>query len=129
VANLAGRHVLIVEDDEMTALVISEYLASFGYRTTVARNGSEGISKFMTDRPDMALVDVLLPKRDGFDACFVMKASEHGKDTPVVMMSAAYRDADEATTYAQGLMAAGFLKKPFDLDVLVERVQELIGPP
>jgi DNA-binding response OmpR family regulator len=77
----------------------------------------------------MALVDVLLPKRDGFDACFVMKASEHGQHTPVVLMSAAYRDVEEASTYAKGLMAADFLKKPFDLDVLVERVQNLIGPP
>ena len=124
-----GRHVLIVEDDEMTALVISEYLSSFGYRTTVARNGQDGVTRFIDDRPDMALVDVLLPKRDGFDVCFVMKASEHGKRAPVVLMSAAYRDVDEATTYARGLMAAGFLKKPFDLDVLVERVQQLIGPP
>ena len=128
-ANAKGRHVLIVEDDEMTALVISEYLASFGYRTTIARNGTEGISKFITLQPDMALVDVLLPKRDGFDACFVMKASEHGQRTPVVLMSAAYRDVDEALAYAKGLMAADFLKKPFDLDVLVERVQHLIGPP
>ena len=128
-ANAGGRHVLIVEDDEMTALVISEYLSSFGYRTTVARNGQDGVTRFIDDRPDMALVDVLLPKRDGFDVCFVMKASEHGKRAPVVLMSAAYRDVDEATTYARGLMAAGFLKKPFDLDVLVERVQQLIGPP
>lgn len=113
----------------MTALVISEYLRSFGYRTSVARNGSEGVTKFIDDRPDLALVDVLLPKRDGFDVCFVMKASEHGKVAPVVLMSAAYRDEFEAETYARGLLAAGFLKKPFDLDVLVERVHQLIGPP
>ena len=126
---MGGRHVLIVEDDDMTALVISEYLKSFGYRTTVASNGTEGVSKFMTLQPDLALVDVLLPKRDGFDVCFVMKSTDHGKRAPVVLMSAAYRNADEAETYAKGLMAAGFLKKPFDLDVLVARVQQLIGPP
>lgn len=119
---------LIVEDDEMTALVISEYLSSFGYRTTIARNGQDGVTRFIDDRPDMALVDVLLPKRDGFDVCFVMQASEHGKRAPVVLMSAVYR-GDEATAYARGLMAAGFLQKPFDLDVLVDRVQQLIGPP
>jgi DNA-binding response OmpR family regulator len=120
---------LIVEDDEMTALVISEYLSSFGYRTTIARNGADGVTRFISDRPDLALVDVLLPKRDGFDVCFVMKASEHGRTAPVVLMSAAYRDEFEAETYARGLMAAGFLKKPFDLDVLVDRVHKLIGPP
>ena len=124
-----GRHVLIVEDDEMTALVISEYLRSFGYRTSIARNGNEGVAKFINEEPDLALVDVLLPKRDGFDVCFVMKASEHGKRAPVVLMSAVYRDVDEAETYAKGLLAAAFWKKPFDLDVLVERVQKLIGPP
>ena len=124
-----GRHVLIVEDDEITALVISEYLAACGYRTTVAHNGTEGISKFMTLEPDMALVDVLLPKKDGFDVCFVMKACEHGKKAPVMLMSAIYRDAEEAETYARGLSAAGFIKKPFDLDQLVSRVHDLIGPP
>ena len=112
----------------MTALVISEYLASYGYRTSIAKNGSDGVTRFMADKPDLALVDVLLPKRDGFDVCFVMKASEHGKRAPVVLI-AAYRDEGEADTYAKGLLAAGFLRKPFDLDVLVERVQQLIGPP
>jgi len=120
---------LIVEDDEITALVLSEYLAAHGYRTTVARNGTEGIAKFMTLEPDMALVDVLLPKKDGFDVCFVMKACEHGKKAPVMLMSAIYRDAEQAETVAKGMFAAGFIKKPFDLDVLVDRVHELIGPP
>jgi two-component system response regulator MprA len=129
VASARGRHVLIVEDDETTALVISEYLASFGYRTTIARNGADGVTQFISERPDLALVDVLLPKRDGFDVCFVMKASEHGRTAPVVLMSAAYRDVVEAEAYARGLLASGFLKKPFDLDMLVERVHQLIGPP
>jgi DNA-binding response OmpR family regulator len=123
------QHVLIVEDDEMTALVLSEYLASFGYRVTVAQNGAEGVTKFLADPPDLALVDVLLPRKDGFDVCFAIKAHEHGRRVPVVLMSAVYRDVDEAESYARGLMAAGFLKKPFDLDLLIDRVHELIGPP
>jgi DNA-binding response OmpR family regulator len=124
-----GQHVLIVEDDEMTALVLSEYLASFGYRVTVARTGAEGVTKFLADPPDLALVDVLLPRKDGFEVCFAIKANEHGRRVPVVLMSAVYRDVVEAERYAQGMLAAGFLKKPFDLDVLVERIHELIGPP
>ena len=120
---------LIVEDDDMTALVMSEYLASFGYRVTVAKNGDEGIRKFKDDPPDLVFVDVLLPRRDGFEVCFAIKAHEHGKRVPVVLMSAVYRDVEEAERYAHGLLAVGFLKKPFDLDLLVERVHELIGPP
>lgn len=128
-AERPGKHVLIVEDDDMTALVLSEYLASYGYRVTVARTGDEAVLKFHADPPDLALVDVLLPRRDGFEVCFAIKADEYGKCVPVVLMSAVYRDVEEAERYAQGLLAAGFLKKPFDLDVLVERVHQLIGPP
>lgn len=124
-----AQHVLIVEDDEMTALVISEYLASYGYRVSIARNGADGVTKFMADPPNLALVDVLLPRKDGFEVCFAIKAHQQGKRVPVVLMSAVYRDVEEAQRYAQGMLAAGFLKKPFDLDLLVERVHELIGPP
>ncbi len=113
----------------MTALVLSEYLASYGYRVTIARNGADAVALFHADPPDLALVDVLLPRKDGFEVCFAIKADEHGRRVPVVLMSAVYRDVDEAERYAQGLLAAGFLKKPFDLDVLVERVHQLIGPP
>ena len=120
---------LIVEDDPTTALVISEYLKSYGYRTTVAKTGTDGVARFIEDKPDLALVDVLLPRKDGFECCFVMKASAHGKNIPVVLMSAVCRDVTETEQYARGLLAAGFMKKPFDLDVLVERVQALIGPP
>jgi DNA-binding response OmpR family regulator len=125
----AGRHVLIVEDDAMTALVISEYLAAAGYRISIARTGTEGVHRYVAERPDLALVDVLLPKKDGFDTCYSMKTTEHGHHAPVVLMSAIYRDANQAAEYARDYHADGFWRKPLDLDVLVERVQELIGPP
>lgn len=120
---------LVVEDDELTALVIAEYLASFGYRVTVAKNGVDGLAKFLADPPDLALVDLLLPRKDGFEVCFAMKAHTSGRELPIVLMSAVYRDVLEAERYAHRIDAAGFLKKPFDLDLLVERVHELIGPP
>ena len=125
----APRHVLIVEDDNVTALVLSEYLAACGYRTTIAQTGVEGVAKFLAQRPDLAIVDVLLPKKDGFDVCFAMKRSEHGRTTPVVLMSAVYKNEAQATEYARGVLADGFMRKPFDLDDLLTRVTELVGPP
>lgn len=120
-------HVLIVEDDQMTALVLSEYLRAYGYRVTLARNGLEGITQFMSDRPALALVDVLLPRKDGFAVCFEMKLNASA--VPVLLMSAVYRDKEAAETYARALFADGFMVKPFDLDALVSRVHELIGDP
>jgi DNA-binding response OmpR family regulator len=120
-------HVLIVEDDQMTALVISEYLRAFGYRVTLARNGVEGITQFISDPPALAIVDLLLPRKTGFEVCFEMKLN--AKTIPVVLMSAVYRNQEAAETYARALFADGFMLKPFDLDVLVSRVHELIGDP
>lgn len=122
-----GRHVLIVEDDEVTAFVLQEWLGACGYRTSVASNGAEGIAKFNAERPDIALVDVLLPRKDGYDVCFAMKKSEHGRHTPVVLMSAIYRDKDKAEQLVKDAHADGFLLKPFDLDVVASRVEELVN--
>ena len=122
---MAGARVLIVEDDEVTALVLSEYLEAHGYETSIATTGYDGVARFLTECPDLALVDVLLPKKDGFDVCYAMKSSDHGQHTPVVLMSAVYRDAQgEAST--RGVEADGFLRKPFDLDELVARVDQLV---
>src|SRR5262245_21615182 len=60
VHDLAPRRVLIVEDDYTTALVMSQYLEAYGYRTTVARNGTEGVAKFVDESPDIAFVDCAL---------------------------------------------------------------------
>ncbi len=122
------RHVLIVEDDGITALVLSEFLGAHGYRISVAKHGVEGLEKFTKDLPDLAIVDVLLPRKNGFETCFEMKQfTEHGRKTPVLLMSAVYRDTEFANQYARSLWAEGFLQKPFDLDELLERVRGLIG--
>ncbi|MDB4957168.1 MAG: two-component response regulator [Myxococcales bacterium] len=124
----APRHVLIVEDDRVTALVLSEFLAAQGYRTSVATSGPDGLSQFVSGKPDLALVDALLPRMNGFHACYEMKSTDHGSHTPVVLMSAVYRST-EATARAHGVKAAGFLMKPFDLDVLLSHVHQLVGEP
>ena len=75
------RHVLIVEDDRITALVMSEFLNAHGYRTSVATNGKDGVFQFFAALPALALVDAALPMMNGFDAVAEMKDSEHGTRT------------------------------------------------
>ncbi|MGE0403152.1 MAG: response regulator transcription factor [Kofleriaceae bacterium] len=123
------RHVLIIEDDRITALVLSEFLSAYGYRTSVATNGEDGVVRFLMEQPDLALVDALLPRKNGFQACFEMKQSQHGKYTPVLMMSAVYKNTETAIERSHDVKAEAFLQKPFDLDVLLERVQQLVGDP
>ena len=123
------RRVLIVEDDYTAALVMSQYLEAYGYRTSVARNGVEGLATFVDETPDIAFVDCAMPKRNGFEVCFEMKQTMHGRTTPVVLMSAVYRNTESAKEHARAKLAAGFLHKPFDLDVMLGWVRDLIGEP
>jgi len=123
------QHVLIIEDDRVTALVISEYLTAHGYRTTVASNGEDGVERFVADRPDLVLCDALLPRVNGFDACNAMRNSTYGGVTPIVMMSAFYRSHRQAMDQQPELDVDGFLVKPFDLDILLDRVVALLAQP
>ena len=117
---------LIIEDDRVTALVISEYLSAHGYRTTVAANGQEGVDRFAEDRPDLVLCDALLPRVNGFDACTAMRNTTFGCVVPIVMMSAFYRSHRQAMDQVPELDVDGFLVKPFDLDILLDRVAALL---
>ncbi|HET9988434.1 MAG TPA: response regulator [Kofleriaceae bacterium] len=120
------QHVLIIEDDRVTALVISEYLAAHGYRTTIATNGQDGVDSFEADRPDLVLCDALLPRVNGFDACTAMRNTLFGGVVPIVMMSAFYRSHRQAMDQVPELDVDGFLVKPFDLDILLDRVAALL---
>jgi DNA-binding response OmpR family regulator len=124
-----SQHVLIIEDDRVTALVISEYLTAHGYRTTVASNGEDGVERFVADRPDLVLCDALLPRVNGFDACHAMRNSTYGGVVPIVMMSAFYRSHRQAMDQQPELDVDGFLVKPFDLDILLDRVVALLHQP
>ncbi len=119
----------MVEDDPVNGLVLLDFLEAHGYRVLLSRNGPDGVLAFEKDRPDMVLVDVLLPRKNGFEVCFDIKRSERGRTTPVLLMSAIYKDVAHAQAYAQtDLGAQGFLVKPFELSELLARVRALIGP-
>jgi DNA-binding response OmpR family regulator len=124
-----SKNILVVEDDPVNGLVLLDFLTAHGYRVFLSKTGPDGVLAFDKDRPDMVLVDVLLPRKNGFEVCFDIKRTERGRTVPVVLMSAIYKDITHATEYAKtDLGAAGFLVKPFELSDLLTRVHTLIGP-
>lgn len=123
------KTVLVVEDDAVSAQMLTRFLEANGYRTVGARTGVEAVERFEQEHPDLALIDVQLPRKNGFEVCFDIKRTEHGKGTPVLLMSAVYTDTEHAERYSEELRADGYLVKPFELDALLERVRGLIGEP
>jgi DNA-binding response OmpR family regulator len=120
------KKILVVEDDPVNQMILIDFLAANGYETIAASSGPDGIDRFDRDVPDLCLVDVQLPRKNGFELVREMKA--RGRTTPVLLMSAVYNDQDQSTRTVQlGALADGYLTKPFDLVNLLEQVRGLLG--
>jgi len=121
------KKILVVEDDPINAQILSDFLSANDYATSVASSGTEGIERFKADRPDLMLVDVQLPRKNGFEVCWEIKRSPEGAQLPILLMSAVYTDREHANRYSHdSLRADGYLTKPFDLADLLQRVRDLL---
>ena len=122
------KKILIIEDDPVNQMILADFLAANGYATVAASTGPEGIERFERDCPDLLLVDVQLPRKNGFELVRELKATPQGKATPILMMSAVYSDRDQSDRTLQlGALADGYLSKPFDLVHLLAQVRQLLG--
>jgi len=107
---------------------LADYLDAHGYTTLVAETGPDGLRRFREDRPDLMLIDVQLPLKNGFELAFEVRQTARGRDIPILLMSAVYTDVDHATRYAeQGLKAQGYLVKPIRLKKVLAQVRELLA--
>jgi two-component system copper resistance phosphate regulon response regulator CusR len=123
---VAVKKILVVEDDPVNQMILTDFLAANGYETVAASTGPEGIDRFVRDLPDLCLVDVQLPRKNGFE--LVREIKTQNQATPVVLMSAVYNDSDQSSRTVQvGALADGYLTKPFDLALLLSTVRQLLG--
>jgi CheY-like chemotaxis protein len=117
------KKVLVVDDEPVVRAVVRDVLHEEGYAVVEAPDGRTVLEILDRERPDLVLMDVMMPGIDGREVYRVLRSREDLPDVPVVMMSAAAR-ADRLDP-----SIAGFLPKPFDLDRLMETVVQLIGSP
>jgi two-component system phosphate regulon response regulator PhoB len=122
------KKILVVEDDPVNQMILMDFLAANGYQTIAASSGPEGIERFEGDAPDLLLVDIQLPRKNGFELLREIKGRPEGKATPILLMSAVYNLRDQSSRTVQlGTLADGYLTKPFDLVHLLAQVRRLLG--
>jgi two-component system response regulator VicR len=113
--------ILVVDDNEDNAHIIRDYLEARGYPISVAYNGDEAMVLFEKERPQLVLLDVMMPGRDGWDVCRAMKDSEIGRDVRVIMVTALQDWTDKRQAIETG--ADDFVEKPFELAKLAMVVE------
>ena len=117
---------ILIADDEPNILISLEFLMKReGYTVVLARDGQEALSVIAGERPDLVLLDVMMPIKTGFDVCHEVRANDALKDTLIVMLTAKGRDTDVAKGLALG--ANAYMTKPFSTRELVQKVAELLG--
>ena len=117
--------ILVVDDNHDNAEIIRQYLEIRGYPITVAHDGDEALALFETVRPALVLLDVMMPGRDGWEVCRLMKQNPVlGKKVRIIMVTAL--DAWDDKREAMQLGADDYVEKPFDLPTLAKTVQRNI---
>lgn len=120
-----SRSVLVVEDEPTILQALTFLLNQAGFTVRVARDGEEALTGIETEPPALVLLDVMLPKRDGFDVCETIRANPAWKDVRIIMLTAMGRDADRKRGLALG--ADAYLTKPFSTREVLARVQNIMA--
>ena len=121
----AKRRVLIVDDEPNIVTALEFLLERRGYEVRVATNGEEAVALVESFRPDVMLLDVMMPKRSGYEVCQRVRERPDMQHVKIVMLSAKGREAEVSKGLSLG--ADLYITKPFSTQELVERIDALLG--
>jgi len=119
-------HKILIVDDEPNIVISLEFLMKReGYAVGVARDGVEALAAIARERPDLVLLDVMMPGKTGFEVCQAVRADPTLAGTRILLLTAKGRETDIAKGLALG--ANGYMTKPFSTRELAQRVRELLA--
>ena len=119
------KKILIIEDDPSFLRAITHIVEKEGYNVVNASNGMRGLRMAKEDKPDLLILDVMLPGIDGFEICSQLRHEPQTAKLPLIMLSAKGQEADKTTGLEVG--ADEYLTKPVDRAVLLEKVTALMA--
>jgi DNA-binding response OmpR family regulator len=117
--------ILIIDDEPDIVETVSYMLKSRDYAVITALYGLEGLEKVRTERPDLILLDIMMPDISGYDVCIKLKSDDSTKNIPIIMVSA--KSESEVMLKSMGLGAEAYILKPFRLSTLLDTMKEFIN--
>ena len=121
---MSSKTILIVDDEPDLVEIIRFPLEIEGYRVLVSQNGEDGLNQARREMPHLILLDVMLPKLDGYKVCRLLKFDEKYKHIPILMLTAKVQEKDKAMGREAGVNE--YIGKPFDIDELVQKVKSYL---
>lgn len=120
-----AKRILIVDDEAQLVEMVKMRLESAGYEIITAHDGQEGLEKAKKNKPDLMILDLMLPKMDGYKVCGLLKSDARYSKIPVIMFTA--RAQEEAEGLGKCLGAEEYVTKPFDPKLLLSKIKGLLG--
>jgi DNA-binding response OmpR family regulator len=116
--------VLVVDDEPDLVRILEFGLKAAGYQVDTANDGQEGLKKARELKPDIILLDLMLPKLDGYKVCRLLKFDERYKHIPIMILSARTQEGDQNLAHEMG--ANRFLTKPYEFAEILEHIKALL---
>jgi len=122
---MSERKILIVDDEPYVTRSLTFMLKKEGYNVSSAANGEEAMAKVRESKPNLIFLDVMMPKKNGYEVCQEMKSEPGLNDVHIIMLTAKGQEADREKGFNSG--ADEFMTKPFSPMRVIEKVRELLG--
>lgn len=116
--------ILVIDDDELVSRTLQRALKMYGYQVMVANSGTEGLQLARRHRPELFILDIMMPGADGYQVCRQIRGDPLLKDLPVLFLTAKAKDEDKIEGFRAG--ADDYLSKPFNMEELQLRVKAIL---
>ena len=116
-----SKMILIIEDEESIQNIIKAFLEDAGYTVVLAADGLEGIEQFRENKPDLVLLDLMLPKIDGFAVCEILRKESR---VPIIMLTAL--DDEDSQMKGFDALADDYITKPFSMPVVMKHIEAVL---
>ncbi len=117
--------ILVVDDEIYIVHILDFSLGMEGYEVITALDGEQALEKLKAEKPDLIVLDIMMPKLDGYEVCKAIKSNPGTRHIPVILLSAKGRNVDQKMGFDVG--ADDYITKPFSPRKLVERINQLLG--
>lgn len=125
VVNQTSKFILVVDDDPVAIKLTESRLKAHGYQVMTCCEAAAGLERAIKQKPDLIILDVMMPIVNGFNFCRLLKSHHEHKSVPVILLTS--RTSEEDKRIGEEVGANAYLTKPVNMDLLLETIKDLVG--